>query len=133
MFSHVTLGVNDLDASIVFYDGVMKVLGYERHSRCESFAGYGRTDDAMSEINSLWILKPANGKPASGGNGTNIAFNAPDRKTVREFHRVAIKLGGTDDGLPGIREEAHTNFYAAYVIDLDGNKLVAVCHRDEKE
>ena len=133
MFSHVTLGVNDLDASIVFFDGVMNALGYERHSQSESFAGYGRTDDAMSQINSLWILKPANGEPASGGNGTNIAFNAPDRKTVREFHRVAIKLGGTDDGLPGIREEAHANFYAAYVIDLDGNKLVAVCHRDEKE
>ena len=133
MYSHVTLGVNDLDASIAFYDGVMNALGYERHSVGESFAGYGHPDDAMLGNNSLWILTPINGEQASGGNGTNIAFNAQNRKTVRDFHRVAIKLGGTDDGQPGIREEAHTNFYAGYIIDLDGNKLVAVCHLDETE
>lgn len=131
MYSHVTLGVNDLEASITFYDGVMGVLGYERHSHSESFAGYGRPDDIALGINCLWILVPINGEPASGGNGTNIAFNALNRQTVREFHRLAIKFGGTDEGEPGIREEAHPNFYAAYVRDFDGNKLVAVCHYKE--
>ena len=133
MFSHITLGVNNLEASIAFYDGVMHALGYECHSRGESFAGYGYPCDAKLGINSLWILTPINSKRASGGNGTNIAFNAPNRKTVREFHRVAIELGGTDEGLPGIREDVHTNFYAAYIKDLDGNKLVAVCHLYEQE
>ena len=135
MYSHVTLGVNDLDASIAFYDGVMKTLGYECHTQGESYAGYGRPNDelALLGINSLWILTPINGELATGGNGTNIAFNVPDRNTVREFHRSAIEFGGKDDGQPGIRVEAHANFYAAYIIDLDGNKLVAVCHLDEKE
>ena len=131
MFSHVTLGVNDLEAAVVFYDGVMRVLGYERHSRGESFAGYGHPGDAKLGVNSLWILIPIDGGPASGGNGTNIAFNVQERKTVREFHSRAIELGGTDEGQPGVREEAHANFYAGYIKDLDGNKLVAVCHLAE--
>ena len=133
MFSHITIGVNDLEASIAFYDGVMSVLGYERHSQGESFAGYGPADDSKFGTNSLWILKPHNGNPASGGNGTNIALNAPNRETVRAFHRVAVELGGQDDGAPGVRAEAHANFYAGYIIDRDGNKLVVVCHLDENE
>ena len=131
MFSHITIGVNNLDASMAFYDGVMAVLGYQRHSQGESFAGYGPADDSKFGTNSLWILKPYNGEPASGGNGTNIALSAPSRKSVREFHRVALELGGQDDGAPGIREEAHPNFYAGYIVDLDGNKLVVVCHIEQ--
>ena len=133
MFSHITIGVNDLEASIAFYDSVMCVLGYERHSQGESYAGYGPADNSEFGTNSLWILKPHNGKPASGGNGTNIALNAPNREAVRAFHRVAVESGGEDDGAPGIREEAHANFYAGYIIDPDGNKLVVVCHLDENE
>ena len=131
MFSHITIGVNDLDASMAFYDAVMAVLGYDRHSEGESFAGYGPAGNSEFGTNSLWILKPHNGERASGGNGTNIALIAPDRKCVREFHRVALQMGGKDDGRPGIREEAHLNFYAGYIVDLDGNKLVVVCHAEQ--
>ncbi|MDJ0758433.1 MAG: VOC family protein [Woeseiaceae bacterium] len=131
IFSHITLGVNNLDASIAFYDGVMGVLGYERHSTGDSFAGYGPRDGSQFGTNSLWILTPSDGEPASGANGTNIALHAPDRQAVRDFHRVAVELGGRDDGEPGVRADVHPNFYAGYIYDLDGNKLVIVCHYGE--
>ncbi len=133
MFSHITIGVNNLDKSLAFYDAVMPVLGCERHSSGDSYAGYGPPGDSQFGMNSLWILTPSNGQPASGGNGTNIALNAPDRQAVRDFHRIAIELGGEDDGQPGVREEVHPNFYAGYVFDLDGNKLVVVCHLADDE
>ena len=131
MFSHVTLGTNDLQRAIHFYDGVMAVLGYRKHSTGETFAGYGDPDDANLGVNSLWILIPTDGQPATSGNGTNVAFIANTRERVDEFHRKALEVGGVDEGRPGIREEAHPNFYAGYIRDPDGNKLVVVCHHPD--
>ncbi len=131
MFSHITLGTNDLKRAIRFYDGVMAVLGYKKHSTDDTFAGYGDPDDANLGVNSLWILIPADGQPATSANGMNVAFLANAREEVNEFHRKALELGGVDEGKPGIREEAHPNFYAGYVRDPDGNKLVVVCHRPD--
>ena len=127
MISHATIGVNDLEKSIRFYDEILSTISQKRHSTGEGYAGYGEENE--SGENSLWILKPINNQPASGGNGTNIALLAPDRKSVDEFHAKAVELGATDDGKPGVRAEAHGNFYAAYIIDIDGNKIVAVCHK----
>jgi catechol 2,3-dioxygenase-like lactoylglutathione lyase family enzyme len=69
-----------------------------------------------------------NGKPASPGNGVHIAFQAPDRETVRRFHAAAVANGGSDDGAPGIREKYNANYYGAFVRDLDGNKIEAVTY-----
>lgn len=126
MFSHVTVGTNNIEASIAFYDRVMATIGHSRHSRGETWAAYGNFGDVGIDV--FWILRPIDGKPATYGNGTNVAFLAPSRKAVDEFYAMAIELGGIDEGKPGIREDDHPNFYAAYVRDLDGNKLVVVCH-----
>lgn len=132
IFSHITIGVNDVAKSIAFYDEVLRALGLTRHSTDASFAGYGDPDDtSMTGENSLWILKPTNGEPAHGGNGANVAFRANSRSVVDDFYVRAIQQGGTSDGAPGLRTEAHDHFYACYVFDLDGNKLVAVCHSAE--
>jgi len=129
IFSHVTLGAEDMPRAIAFYDQVLGVLGLVRHSTDAAFAGYGHPDDTSTTgENSLWILKPDNGRSAQGGNGTNVALRATSRRQVDAFHAKAIALGGVDDGAPGLRADAHPNFYACYVFDLDGNKLVAVCH-----
>ena len=79
MFSHITLGVDDLCSATGFYDAVMSVLGYERHSNGDTFAGYGHPDNATLGTDSLWVLKPFDGQPASSGNSTNIAFRAGSR------------------------------------------------------
>ena len=129
MLSHVILGVNDVPRAVEFYDAILGVLGYDRRWIGETGAGYG-TDDELG-INTFWLTKPIDDKPATVGNGTNVAFIAPSRKAVQDFHEKALGLGGRSEGEPGIREEAHPNFYAAYVRDLDGHKIVAVCHQSE--
>lgn len=128
MFSHVMLGSKDLQESIRFYDKVMPVLGYSRQSTGDTFAGYGSASDIATGKNCLWIGRPLNGLDASAGNGVNIALNAKNREQVDRFYDAAISAGAVDEGAPGIREEAHPNFYAAYVRDPTGNKLVVVCH-----
>jgi catechol 2,3-dioxygenase-like lactoylglutathione lyase family enzyme len=69
---------------------------------------------------------PVNGERASPGNGVHICFEAADRETVREFHRSALKLGGTDEGAPGVRPNYDAHYYGAFVRDPDGNKIEAV-------
>jgi catechol 2,3-dioxygenase-like lactoylglutathione lyase family enzyme len=126
MFSHITLGVNEIDEAVEFYDAVMATLGQKRFGRGDSWAGYGQFDGVG--IGTLWILIPRDGKPATSGNGTNVALLAPDRSSVERFHATALEHGGVDEGRPSLRPENHENFYAAYVRDPAGNKLLAVCH-----
>lgn len=122
------IGTNDLQESIEFYDRVMPSLGYSRESTGETFAGYGSKDDIRTGKNCLWVGNPLNGEPATPGNGVNIALLASTRNQVNEFYKSAIATGATDEGAPGIRVEAHPKFYAAYLRDPSGNKLVVVCH-----
>ncbi|NNF15724.1 MAG: VOC family protein [Gammaproteobacteria bacterium] len=129
MFSHIGLGVNDIERSRSFYDGVMEVLGCNCHSSSDKWAGYGRPSDKTTGEDSLWIGVPLDGQPATHGNGTYVAINALNRQMVDQAYKMAISLGGADEGKPGIRAEAHPDFYAAYVRDPDGNKLAFVCHK----
>ncbi len=129
MLSHVILGVNDVGRAVEFYDALLGVLGHERRWIGDTGAGYG-THDQLG-INTFWLTKPIDGQRATVGNGTNVAFVAPSRKAVRAFYEKALALGGKSEGEPGIRDEAHDNFYAAYIRDLDGHKIVAVCHQSE--
>jgi catechol 2,3-dioxygenase-like lactoylglutathione lyase family enzyme len=57
----------------------------------------------------------------------HVAFASPDRGTVDAFHAAALAAGGTDNGGPGIRENYHPNYYAAFALDPDGNNVEAVC------
>ena len=133
MFSHIVLGTNDLDAAIAFYDRVMATLGFARHDTGDTYAGYGKAADIGSGQNCLWINMPLDGKPATSGNGTNIALLAEDRQSVNSFHAAAIEQGAQDEGAPGLRDEVHPHFYAAYCRDPDGHKLVIVCHKDSAD
>jgi predicted lactoylglutathione lyase len=59
----------------------------------------------------------------------HLAFTAQSREVVNEFYRAALLSGGESNGEPGIREQLGPNYYAAYVLDLDGNNIEAVCHK----
>ena len=122
------LGTNNLSESIQFYDQVMPILGYSRESTGETFAGYGNKEDIFTGVNCLWVGTPLNGESATPGNGVNVALLATTRDQVNSFYDLALKCGGLDEGAPGIRKEAHPNFYAAYILDPAGKKLVVVCH-----
>ncbi len=131
MFSHFTLGTNDLSRAQGFYLVLMDTLGLvlieSKHER--GYAMFGPLDHSFPH---LFINTPFDNLPATCSNGFHIAFNAPNKETVDRFHTVAIVNGGYDEGPPGIRnpgiQKYAPDYYAAYVRDPDGNKLQAVCY-----
>ena len=127
MFSHIMLGTNDLVASRRFYDAVMPTLGCACHDAGDSYAGYGLQEHMGSGQNCLWLGLPADGKAATCGNGTNVALLAETREQVDRFYAAALAAGALDEGAPGL-PDVHPHFYAAYIRDPDGHKLVVVCH-----
>jgi catechol 2,3-dioxygenase-like lactoylglutathione lyase family enzyme len=70
----------------------------------------------------LWLY--AGGPPAGGA---HIAFRAANRKAVDRFHAAGLKAGGRDNGAPGPRADYSPTYYAAFLIDPDGNNVEAVC------
>ena len=123
IFTHVTVGTNDLEKARRFYDSVLAQLGHKR------IADLGENGSIWGEsAPSFFVLKPANGAPASVGNGVTVSFDAPDRAAIDAFHASALAAGGIDEGAPGPRDWA-PNAYAAYARDLDGNKLAVYCFK----
>jgi catechol 2,3-dioxygenase-like lactoylglutathione lyase family enzyme len=125
MFSHVTVGSNDIARAKRFYDATTGPLGLTRKADYPEAAGYG----TKSGRPQLWIVQPLDKKAASAGNGVTIGLEAGDRATVDAAFASAIAAGGTDEGKPGLRAHYHPNYYGAYVRDPDGNKVCIVCHK----
>ena len=121
MISYSTLGTNDMQRSIRFYDPVFAALGAERTTTSDTWTGYGRKGDRGL----FFLTQPFNREPAMSGNGAMLAFLAADRASVDTFHAAALGNGGSCEGPPGVREGMNPVFYAAYVRDPDGNKLCA--------
>ena len=127
MLLYVTLGTNDLKRAKRFYDPVLATLGMACSADNENEIGYGTgTKSSSGRERFFWVTTPFLKAPASWGNGTMIAFDAPTRTAVDKFHAAALAAGGSDEGAPGLRPY-HANFYSCYVRDPDGNKLSAVC------
>src|SRR6201990_279677 len=120
MIHHVSVGSNHFPRAKAFYRPLMALIGFRLLKETDNAAHYGVSDIVFS------IETPVDGNPATAGNGVHIAFQAPDRETVRCFHATALAAGGTDEGPPGIRENYNANYYGAFVRDLDGNKIEAV-------
>ena len=128
MFSHITVGTTDMARATQFYDTVLKPLGWVRQKTHKVAAGYAPEGfDGIEQP--FWVLRPFDRQGSSPGNGTMVAFEAKSRAAVDAFHAAVLAAGGSDEGAPGVRAHYHSNFYGAYVRDLDGNKLCAVCHQ----
>lgn len=117
MYDHMGLKVKDLDAAVRFYTTALAPLGHVQGSSGEGYAGIGPKDNP-----GLWLY--AGGKP---GQGVHIAFRARNRAAVDAFHKAGIKAGGRDNGVPGVREDYGPTYYAAFLVDPDGNNVEAVC------
>lgn len=124
MFSHVTVGTNDMPRAQAFYDKVMATLDHGTLFKVDEAAAYG---DSMTGPK-VFVFYPFDKGKAAPGNGMHIAFLAKTRAAVDAFHAAALEMGGASEGEPGLRPHYHPNYYGAYVRDPDGNKLQAVCH-----
>lgn len=123
--SHITLGTNDEQRAAEFYAKVLGVLGFERVPKPPGLPPAFAKKNSMPFV---FICHPLDERPATWGNGTHVAFTADTQEQVHEFHKLALELGGMDEGAPGPRPQYSDNYYAAYVRDPDGNKLQAVCY-----
>lgn len=127
VFSHITLGTNDVERAGRFYDAVLATLGFERQPKPPGKPPMYAKNGQMPHV---YLYPPYDGRPATWGNGTHVAFLAESTAEVDAFHAAALAHGGRDEGAPGPREHYGPGYYAAYVRDPDGNKLQAVCYGD---
>jgi len=116
MYDHVGLKVKDLEESIKFYTAALAPLGYAPGSSDAASAGFSAEDGS-----SFWLY-------VGGAAGeAHVAFGAAERTAVDGFHRGGKAAGGRDNGKPGVRKDYSPNYYAAFLIDPDGNNIEAVC------
>ena len=112
MFDHVGIRVKDLQAAVRLYKAMLAPLGHKPGAAGDGYTGFGPA---------LWLHENKN------GGGTHVALQAPDRRTVDLFYEAGIKAGAKDNGKPGLRTDYSPTYYAAFLIDLDGNNVEAVC------
>jgi len=122
MIGYLTLGTNDLQRAIEFYDALLAELGATRTFDDERMAGWARNPQETL----FSVITPFDEQPATVGNGVMIALNVETPDNVEKVYRKALALGATDEGHPHDRGSS-MGFYGGYFRDLDGNKLVAYC------
>ena len=121
MFDHIGFSVSDVAASRAFYAAALAPLGIGVAAEFGDHIGLGRDGRAQ-----FWFS--GGGAPAGA---THLAFIARSRYEVRAFYDAALKAGGKDNGAPGLRAHYDPNYYGAFVIDLNGHNIEAVCRSPE--
>lgn len=117
MLDHVTITVSDFAHSRAFYDAALAPLGITRlYADGEKAAGYGQGSKAF-----FWIAEQD--RPLGQA---HVAFKASQSVDVEAFYTAALAHGGRNNGPPGPRPEYHDRYYAAFVLDPDGNNIEAV-------
>lgn len=117
MIDHIGIRTHHFNSMSAFYEKALAPLGYQKLVTFESGAGFGR-DNAPT----IWI-----GVSDAASSSMHLAIASADRPAVDAFYVAAMAAGGKDNGAPGLRDYTPT-YYAAFVIDPDGNNLEAVCH-----
>ena len=117
MIDHVALNVKDLKASRAFYEKTLAPLGIVPSMSFPDWEGFGAGGKAE-----FWLVRR---DPAA--KGLHLALRCSKRSQVDAFHAAALKAGGTDHGKPGIREDYSPDYYAAFILDPDGNNIEVVC------
>ena len=124
MIAYVTVGADDLTRAKRFYTAFLPALGYSLDEGPEGLSFALPVPPGERAISPDFYVKPTfDGRPASAGNGTMIAFEVQNQQQVRELHAAALAAGGTDEGAPGFRAAYGPHFYVSYLRDPQGNKL----------
>jgi len=120
MIDHVSVGVIDLERSGRFYEATLAPLGLSRLVTRPATVGFGKT------YPEFWINLRAGMAPVERESGVHICLRAKSAAEVDAFHAAALNVGGGCDGAPGLRPHDRVRYYAAFVIDPDGNRIEAV-------
>ncbi len=118
MIDHVSVAVRDLATAMRFYEAVLATIGITKLETRPTTAGFGK------QYPEFWINLRESGVQTS--DGAHVCFRARTPEIVDAFHATALAAGGTDDGAPGLRPHYGGGYYAAFVRDLDGNRVEAV-------
>ncbi len=116
---YVTIGAQDVEGALPFFDAVFGAFGYERGEPDSGWVFYGPKGGAPR----VGLCRPHDGEAARAGNGIMIAFQAASQDQVQAAHTAALANGGSDEGAPGYRPPEGTSFYGAYFRDPVGNKF----------
>ena len=120
MIDHITIRVSDIERTKIFYTEALKPLGYSMEFD-ESFEGVRVVGFGANNKLDMWFTTD---KPVSGP--THIALKADSQTLVDDFYKSALTVGGKDNGAPRLRPEYHEQYYAAFVLDPDGNNIEVV-------
>lgn len=120
--AHIGVPVKDLNLSKVFYDAIASIVDLEIMDVHDDFAGYGDGDSYRFYIHT--------GKEAISG--LHLCFEVDTKEKVDSFYEVALSSRGSGNGAPGIRQQYNSNYYAAFVIDPDGNNIETVCYLNKE-
>jgi catechol 2,3-dioxygenase-like lactoylglutathione lyase family enzyme len=118
MLDHLSLSVSDDTRTKTFYARALAPLGYRLIAEYEGGFGIGADNGSA-----IWVARGEPQKPIA-----HLAFRAANRQQVRQFHEAALAAGGRDNGEPGPRANYSPTYFAAFVLDPDGNNIEAVCH-----
>jgi catechol 2,3-dioxygenase-like lactoylglutathione lyase family enzyme len=128
MIDHVSVGVSNLERAARFYEPVLAALGLSRLVTRPATIGFGKS------YSEFWINLRTDMAAVGAGSGVHICLRAKSAGEVDAFHAAALKAGGRSDGAPGLRPHDHVRYYAAFIVDPDGNRIEAVTFlRDDTE
>ncbi|WP_059001738.1 VOC family protein [Leptolyngbya sp. NIES-2104] len=127
ILSHVSIGTNDFERAIAFYDAVLTPLGCKRLMEYPGALAslHGYVFAYGKQYPEFWMGTPFDGQPATVGNGTHIGFIASTKEAVHAFYEAALAAGGVDEGAPGGRPDYSEPYYGCFVRDRDGHKVEA--------
>ena len=120
MIDHVSVGVSDLERSARFYGATLTPLGLSRLVTRPATVGFGKS------YPEFWINLRAGMAQVAPDGGVHVCLRAKSTGEVDAFHAAALKAGGRSDGAPGLRPHDRVRYYAAFVVDPDGNRIEVV-------
>jgi catechol 2,3-dioxygenase-like lactoylglutathione lyase family enzyme len=120
MIDHVSVGVSDLDRAARFYELTLAPLGLSRLVTRPATVGFGKS------YPEFWINRRADMAAVQRDSGVHICLRAKSTGEVDAFHAAALHAGASSDGAPGLRPHDRVRYYAAFIIDPDGNRIEAV-------
>lgn len=120
MIDHISIGVSDLERAARFYEATLASLGLVRLVTRPATIGFGKG------YPEFWINWRRDMPPVTAESGSHVCLRAKTTGEVDGFYEAAMTAGGISDGAPGLRPHDRVRYYAAYVRDLDGNRIEAV-------